>query len=78
MRKYALPMVLASGMLATALSLPGQANALTTGAQLGILGASAPIQLEQAGGWCGGRRGCLKQPYYQRPLPYAYYSDRPL
>jgi hypothetical protein len=78
MRKYALPAaVLASGMLATTVSLPNQANAMTIGALLGILGASAPTQLEQAGGRCGGRRGCLGRPYYQSPLPYAYYSDRP-
>jgi hypothetical protein len=77
MRKYALSATLAGAMLATAVSLPNQALAMTVGARLGILSATAPTQLEQAGGWCGGRRGCWGRPYYQSPPPYAYYSYRP-
>jgi hypothetical protein len=80
MWKCALSAVLGSAMLAAAVSLPNQASAMTVGAPLGILSATAPTQLEQAGGWCGGRRGCWGRPYYQGPPPpppYAYYSYRP-
>jgi hypothetical protein len=71
MRQYAFSLVLASAVLATAVSLPNQASAMT----LDAIGATARTQVEQAG-WCG-RRGCLGRPYYQSPPPYAYYSYRP-
>ena len=59
MRQYAFSLALASAMLATVVSLPNQASAMT----LDALGAAARTQVEQAG-WCG-RRGCLGRPYYQ-------------
>jgi hypothetical protein len=71
MRQYAFSLVLASAMLAMAMSLPNQASAMT----LYAFGATSGTQVEQAG-WCG-RRGCLGRPYYQSPPPYAYYSYRP-
>jgi hypothetical protein len=73
MWKYALSGAITSAMLVTAVSVPNQADAMT----IGILGAAAPTQLEQTGGWCDARRGCLGRPYYQSPPPYAYYSYRP-
>jgi hypothetical protein len=73
MWKYALSMVLPSAILATAVSLPNQARGMTIGASIAILRATPPAQLEQAGAWCGGRRGCWGRPYYQSP-PYAYWN----
>jgi hypothetical protein len=77
MQKNAVSTVFAGAMLATAVSLPNQASGVTLDPSLGVLGATAPTQLEQAGGWCNARRGCLGRPYYQSPPPYAYYSYRP-
>jgi hypothetical protein len=71
--RNALSAVLASATLVTLVGLPNQADALTP---LGILNATAPPQLEKVG-WCDPRRSCLRQPYYQSPPPYAYYSYRP-
>jgi hypothetical protein len=71
MRNAAFSLVLASAMLAAAVSVPNQASAMT----LDALRATAGTQVEQAG-WCG-RRGCLGRPYYQSPPAYAYYSYRP-
>jgi hypothetical protein len=75
MRKQAVAAVLAGALMTTAVSSPNQAHAMSAGAQLGVLSAEAPTQVEQAG-WCG-RRGCLGRPYYHSPPPYAYYPSRP-
>jgi hypothetical protein len=74
-RKHAVATTLAGMILTAAASSPDPAHAMSVGAQLGVLSATAPAQVEQAG-WCG-RRGCLGRPYYQNPPPYAYYSYRP-
>jgi hypothetical protein len=77
MRKYALPMMFAGAMLATAVGLPNHAIGMNLGASMGGLGAAVPTQLEQTGGWCAARRSCLGRAYYQSRPPYAYYSYRP-
>jgi hypothetical protein len=75
MRKHSVAAPLAGAILATAVSSPNPAHAMSPGSQLGILSAAAPTKVEQTG-WCS-RRGCLARPYYQSPPPYGYYSYRP-
>jgi hypothetical protein len=74
-RIHAVAAALAGVISMTAISSPNPAHALSVGAQLGVLSATAPTQVQQTG-WCS-RRGCLGRPYYQSPPPYAYYSYRP-
>jgi hypothetical protein len=77
MRRPTLAAALAVATLTIAVALTSRANAMTIGVRLGVLSTTATTDVERAGGWCGGRRGCWGRPYSQSPQPYAYYSYRP-